>query len=87
MGVKLNCKTAFYREYCQEKSLKFRVRILQPIHSQVRFAVRSLDETLASKPQMFSHCKTSQESQVVMKHILIDNVLSPHHFAFKPPKQ
>lgn len=44
----------------------------------------SLDETLASKPQMFSHSKTSQESQVVMRHILIDGVLSPHRFAFKP---
>lgn len=60
------------------------MRVSWAIHSQVRFAVQSLDETLASQPQMFSHSKTSQESQVVMKHILIDSVLSLHHFAFKP---
>lgn len=78
----MNCKTVFYRDNCQEK--RFRVRILQPIYSPVRLAVMSLDETLDSKPQMFSHSKTSQESQVVMRHILIDGVLSPHHFGFKP---
>lgn len=33
---------------------------------------------------MFSHSKTGQESQVVMKHILIDSVLSLHHFVSKP---
>lgn len=60
------------------------MRISPPIHSRVRFAVQSLDETLVSEPQMFSHSKTGQESQVVMKHILIDSVLSLHHFAFKP---
>lgn len=84
MGLKLYCKTAFHRDHSQEKSLEFRVRISRPILSHVRFAVQSLDETLASEPQMFSHSKTSQESQVVMKHILIDSVLSLHHFAFKP---
>lgn len=81
MRLKLYCEKAFYRDRSQEKSLKF--RISQPIHSQVRFAVQSLDETLALEPQMFSHSKTSQESQVVMKHVLIDSVLSLHHFAFK----
>lgn len=83
MGATLNRRTAFYRDFCQDKSLELRARVLQPIDNQVRFAVRSLNETLASKPQMFSRCKTGQESQVVMKHVLIDNVLSPHHFAFK----
>lgn len=63
------------------------MRILGSIRSQVRFAVQSLDETLASEPPMFSHSKTSQESQVVMKYILIDSVLSLHHFAFKTSKQ
>lgn len=33
---------------------------------------------------MFSHSVISQESQVVMKHVLIDVVLSLNHFAFKP---
>lgn len=60
------------------------MRIFQAIHSQVRIPVQTLDETLASELQMFSHSKTSQESQVVMKCILIDSVLSLHHFAFKP---
>lgn len=46
--------------------------------------LQSLDETLASEPQMFSHSVISRESQVVMKHILIDRVLSLRHFAFKP---
>lgn len=46
--------------------------------------MQSLDETLASEPQMFSHSRTSQESQVVMKHTLIGSVLSLHHSAFKP---
>lgn len=84
MGLELYCKTSFYKDHSQEKSLELRVRVSEAIHSQVRFAVQSLDETLASQPQMFSHSKTSQESQVVMKHILIDSVLSLHHFAFKP---
>lgn len=63
-----------------ERSVKFRMRTSPPIHSQVRFAA----QTSPSEPQMFSHSETSQESQVVMKHILIDSVLSLHHFAFKP---
>lgn len=56
---------------------------LWSIHSQVRFAVQSLDETLASEPQKFSHSHTSQESQVVMKNNLTEVLLSLHHFAFK----
>lgn len=54
------------------------------IHSRVRFVAQALDETLASEPQMFSHSGTGQESQVLMKHVLIDGVLSLHHSAFKP---
>lgn len=84
MGLELYFKTSFYKDHSQVKSLELRVRVSEAIHSQVRFAVQSLDETLVSQPQMFSHSKTSQESQVVMKHILIDSVLSLHHFAFKP---
>lgn len=61
--------------------MKLRVR---PIHSRVRSAVQSLEETSAPEPQMFSHSEPGQESQVVMKHILIDSVLSLHHFAFIP---
>lgn len=87
MGLKLYCKTPFYKDHSQERSLKLRMRVLWPIHSRVRFAVQSLDETLASEPSMFLHSKTSQESQVVMKRILTDSVLSLHHFAFKTSKQ
>lgn len=43
-----------------------------------------LGEALASDLQMFSHSIISQEFQVVMKHILIDSVLSLRHFVFKP---
>lgn len=70
-------------DFCQDKSVECCASIPSAFGNWVRLAVRSLNETLASKPPLFSCCKTSQESQVVMKHVLIDNVLSPHHFAFK----
>lgn len=69
------------------KRLKFRARTMWSVNSQVRSAVHSLDETLVPQPQMFSHCRTSQESQVVMERVLIDSVLSLHHFAFEPPNK
>lgn len=70
-------------DFCQHKSLEGCARIPQAFGKRVGLAVSSLSETLASKPPLFSCCKSSQESQVVIKHVLIDNFLSPRHFALR----